>query len=347
MTGPTAFRSAGGGNDKPAAEKFTFKPLIAVFLVITLAGAFLSNLRSGGTGEYGVSYAIGAMVGVMLLVGVVAGITFLVSKRSSTATNAAIAIVCLLWMAGAGGSRLSGRSQKNEAVLNQIQAQSEAIQAEQREAYAKTGSASVDAERAKQVIDKMADTAKQGTGDDARALQISLDVVKGLATLSASYEAKVNEAQQLGGLDGKGIEMPADLDKRIRVWSDASRLAKQLYAKTAGLGKEVEDGLVAAGISSKVRQGFMAGFAGDGKLAVTVELRRHEETMVNGILEQLTLLKRAYGDWEYDTVKDTIVFQKPEDEESYLAAADRVNQAAAAQGKAQERLMNMQSRGKK
>jgi hypothetical protein len=91
----------------------------------------------------------------------------------------------------------------------------------------------------------------------------------------------------------------------------------------------------------------MAGFAGDGKLAVTVELRRHEETMVNGILEQLTLLKRAYGDWEYDTVKDTIVFQKPEDEESYLAAADRVNQAAAAQGKAQERLMNMQSRGKK
>lgn len=317
-------------------------PLMAVLVLVTAGLAFAKGLQTAPNPEMAYPYAIGSAIGAMVGVAIFGVIAYFLSRRSSFATNTTVGIVCGLMLAGSALQLAvhtkSRKNAQNNAVIDQLVSQSEAIQAEQRAEFERTGSVSLDSERANQVLDQMSTTAAQVNDDNGRMMQASLKLIKELGAIGTEYEAKISQAQKLGGVDGEGVSSVADIDARVRVWREAAALAARMTARTQALDADVTAAVAATGAAPQAQRAYMNGFRDSTRLGLMIEVRRQEEQVIAGVLQQFSVLRNSFGEWRHDPA-DGLVFEVDSDREAYNAAADRIQLAAQKQTEAQAELV--------
>jgi hypothetical protein len=315
----------------------------ALLALLVIAVAILAGLRDERFAENRWPYAIGSASGSLVIPAVVAIIAFFVARRSrraaGIAASIALALVLVSTLASIG-AKARARASPDEAMSRELAAQANALREEQRAEFERTGTVG-SSDRLDRLIETMVKSGQKAGTTQGRAVELSAAVLKEFGDRVKAYEAKVVEVRALGGVDGDSINSVADVDTRILKWREVGRLAADLTKRTRALPDQIRSRLAGSGLSQAEIDEFMAGMLAGGRINLLIEVRTQEEAIIRAIIDQLTVLRHAYGDWEYHPRQKAVVFEREDDLAKFNAAAERGQAAGAAQTAAQQKLLNL------
>lgn len=348
---PVSPRMAPPPPPSPVRKPFSVNPIALVLAVLTLPlWIWLSMRVNPNDSGYAVGSVVGAWVVQFLVATFGAWIAWLVFGRrrlASTATFCVLFFFCTGGSTGAGVLKAS-RERRSETVREALDSlndhaaiESERVRKEQLAQLDGQGYADPDFDLSTQTADLLDERAAALAGPEGHMLLAQAAWLRKYRATFEPYFARINDFVALGGGDPATFTGEDSLDERIAIVTELTETNRSLINYLRTSAQRHASAMVAEGVPRSVANEATRGFATGANFDAQIRLRESDTIYYKAIQRQLTILKKAQGQWWIGD--DALVYF---DEgvpaqllEDFDAAADEANEQMEIQARLQREIL--------
>lgn len=274
----------------------------------------------------------GRTLGQFLFAALIAGVVWLVSRRSVVAFK--VTLGALLLLGAAGTVRRWQGERASESALRALKSEVEPLR---ESLLSEDGSVVSDARD--RVIDAIRRVAGATQGDASTYVRILGDHLASRARRQKEYEAGWDSHASLEPVRGTEPDAKALLAARQERLRELGQMARRLEGEARDMESTLDRALEREGMRPPVRKAFLSGL--QRRRDARISFAHQEVVAADALLELEVLLSEHLGRWHRDEETGEPVFDNPAARTSYEGLKRRMEEAVERQDDAKRRVMDV------
>lgn len=240
-------------------------------------------------------------------------------------------------------SRGADKRLKAKEELAKLESTSRSIQEDMRKDFDQNGTITVGNDHLDRLQNQFQEAGKNMSGQQKLVMQASASYTRSLQVETLKYERAMVALQDAKVLSPAGLDSLEKFKERRAVVENFITVNKTLKAYLANAEANYRKELAAHGLSETLIDEAIKGFSASAskRQPFLMEIRDCDDRLGKAILGSLDVLEDQFGKWKIEPNTGRLLFNDDTSIEKYNHFMEEIDQAADAQAKAQEKLVNL------